>query len=270
MNNIMIPADPCPLTGVLHIPQKPIGKTLIISHGFRGSKDGGGRAVKLAEAVTALGFTVIRYDFTPLQNLSRQIAELRAVIGYVRQTIGGQLFLLGRSMGGSASLAAAAADKENTTCAEPLAKAEADAALIQQKVTPSGLDKKISGLILWATPWDLTATFRLALGPHYEQLVAGKKLSVKDEYGSLELTPDFIRNLEHHNILEYIRQLGRTPLLILHGLADTIVPVSQAHKIYEAALGPKELVLYPDGDHHLAAYAGQASFTITNWLKNFK
>lgn len=238
MQNITIPTEACPLTGVVHIPEKPIGKTLIMSHGFRGSKDGGGRAVILAEAIAAIGFTVIRYDFTPLQNLSRQISELRTVIAYARRTVGGQLFLLGRSMGGSASLATAAADKN------------------------------INGLILWATPWDLAATFRLALGPYYEQLATGKSISIKDDYGSLELSPDFIRDFARHNMLQYIKQLGSTPLLILHGSADAIVPVSQARTIYEQALGFKELVLYPDGDHHLAAYAQQASLAITIWLKN--
>ncbi len=239
MKNIIIPSEPCPLAGVLHTPKIPSGKTLIISHGFRGSKEGGGRAVRLAEAVAAIGFTVIRYNFTPLQNLSCQIAELTAVMTYARQTIGGQLFLLGRSMGGSASLAAASADKN------------------------------INGLILWATPWDLTATFRLALGSYYEQLVAGKNVSATDEYGDLVLTPDFIRDFERHNIPKYVKQLGPTPILILHGSADNIVPVSQARTVYELASGPKELVQYPDGDHHLAAHTGQASLAITTWLKKF-
>lgn len=239
MENILIPATNYHLKGVIHSPVYPSNKTLIISHGFRGTRDGGGRAIILAETIAASGINVIRYDFTPLQNLSCQIAEVTAVINYARQTAAGQLFLLGRSMGGSASLAAAATDQ------------------------------KISGLILWATPWDLAATFRLALGAHYDRLAAGENLCLTDEYGSLFLTPDFIHDFQHHNLLICVKSLGQMPLLILHGTADVIVPVSQAHTIYQQSAGPKELVLYQDGDHHLALSTKQASATISDWLSKF-
>lgn len=238
MKSISIPAADYYLQGVSHASAVPSNRTLIISHGFRGTKDGGGRAVRLAETVAASGIHVIRFDFTPLQNLSCQIAELTAVIDYARQITDGQLFLMGRSMGGSASLAAAAADK------------------------------KISGLILWATPWDLATTFRLALGAHYDRLASGENLCVTDEYGSLFLTPAFIQDFQRHSLLSYTESLGQRPLLILHGTADAIVPVSQAHTIYRHAAGPKELVLYQADDHHLASSTMQASAAIAAWLSS--
>jgi putative redox protein len=236
MKSISIPLGNSHLKGIIHYPSCPTDKTLIISHGFRGTKDGGGRAVTLAETIAATGVNVIRYDFTPLQNLSCQISELTAVINYTRHTIGGHLFLLGRSMGGCASLAAAA------------------------------LDQKICGLILWATPWDLTTTFRLALGAHYDRLIAGESVRLVDEFGSLFLTPDFIHDFQHHDLLACVECLGQTPLLILQGTADAIVPVNQARTIYQQSVGPRELVLYQDGDHHLTLSTMQASATISAWL----
>ncbi|SDE91236.1 alpha/beta hydrolase [Sporomusa acidovorans] len=239
MNCISIAAGTARLSAVFHPSTRYLDKTLIISHGFRGSKDGGGRAVRLAETLAASGIHVLRYDFTPLQSLSCQISELTAVVEHTRQTIGGRLFLLGRSLGGTTSLAVAAGDKN------------------------------ISGLILWATPWDLAATFRLALGNHYEQLAAGNTLRLTDEYGDLVLAPDFIRDFSNHPILTYSRRLDHCPLLILHGTADAIVPCGQARTLYELAAGPKKLILYPGGDHHLAAQSSQAGKDIAAWLGQF-
>lgn len=239
MMHLAIPSGSTSLSGILHTPVTPVGNTLIISHGFRGSKDGGGRAVALAEAAAVVGCHVIRYDFTPCVNLSCQIAELNAVITYARQTIDGQIFLLGRSMGGSASLAAAAADQ------------------------------RINGLILWATPWNLDETFHLALGNYYEILAAGKNITLEDEYGRLQLTPDFIHDFNRHNLLACVKQLSTTPILVIHGTADVIVPATQAHTLYQHASEPKKLILFPDGDHHLAAYSQEASSAVAEWLSGF-
>ncbi|WP_371376023.1 alpha/beta hydrolase [Sporomusa aerivorans] len=235
MKQIVIPNNGKNIAGVLHPASRPQGKTLIISHGFRGTKDGGGRAVALAEAVAAIGFNVIRYDFTPLQNLSCQIAELTAVVSHVRQSAE-EVFLLGRSMGGSASLAAAA-------------------------------DQAVNGLILWSTPWDLAATFRQALGVHYERLTAGETVSLTDNYGRLMLTPDFIQDFRRYDLLGAVSSLRHVPLLILQGSADSLVAVSQAQAIYSAAPGPVRLIIFPAGDHHLTDHAQEAGNTIIAWLE---
>ncbi|WP_425059541.1 hypothetical protein SCACP_01330 [Sporomusa carbonis] len=48
MDSIIISAGNNQLNGVIHSPAGHSDKTLIISHGFRGTKAGGGRAVSLA------------------------------------------------------------------------------------------------------------------------------------------------------------------------------------------------------------------------------
>src|SRR5262249_16306185 len=42
----------------------------------------------------------------------------------------------------------------------------------------------------------------------------------------------------------------RGPLLQVHGDADTIVPISLARRLFEAANEPKRLVVIPGGDHN--------------------
>lgn len=239
MTELQIPAISGSLTGALHIPSKPLPcKTaLIICHGFRGSKEGGGRAVRLAEQVCELGLYVVRFDFTPATVLTRQIAELAEVVKYVRQHIGDRILLLGRSMGGSAVLAYTAANAS------------------------------ISGLCLWATPWGLEETFRLALGECYNRLERGESVYLNDEYGQITITPDFITDFKNFDLLGSVRNLKGIPLLQIHGDHDEIVPLQQAYDIHQAAMVTKDLVVIEGGDHHLAAHAEIASKTVRDWLR---
>lgn len=233
-----IPARASMLPAVIHRPLQDNGRTLIMSHGFRGSKDGSGKAVRLAEMAADIGFTVVRYDFTPGQSLSMQVAELTSVIAFCRQHTGERIILLGRSMGGCASLACAAAD-------------------------PS-----IEGLALWATPCNLTETFQLALGKDYALLEQGERLKLNDSYGTLELKPEFICDFAKHDLLRSMHSLAdrRIPVLVLHGTADEIVPIRQARLLYETAVQPKTFVQIDGGDHQFTQHGILAADAVTKWL----
>lgn len=216
-------------------------QVLIICHGFRGSKEGGGRAVALAEEVVKLGLSVVRFDFTPLGPLSQQIDELAAVAAFARRELGSKLVLLGRSMGGSAALAYAAAQPEG-----------------------------ICGLCLWATPSNLEETFRLALQDNYRRLLAGKTVQVTDSYGRSSLTPGFIRDFAGHDLLQAARSLKGIPVLVLHGTQDETVPFVQAETLYQQLGGRKELVAVPGGDHQLHAFYRETTAAILKWIKSLQ
>lgn len=212
------------------------GKTLLFCHGFRGSKEGGGRATALAEQVASHGFNAVRFDFTPLSTLSRQVAELSAVADFCRRQFGPELILLGRSMGGSAVLAYAASDQ------------------------------RVAGLCLWATPHNLHETFRLALGTGYDKLIKGETLFAEDEWGKLSLTPEFIRDFDNFDLLESVEALPAVPLLLVHGRADAVVPVSHAQTIYQLAREPKKLVIIPEADHQFLRHYDEAGSAVLTWL----
>jgi len=56
----------------------------------------------------------------------------------------------------------------------------------------------------------------------------------------------------HFNQVEPLRDIGRIaprPVLIIHGLKDTVVNPEDAKLLYTAAKGPKELWLQPNADH---------------------
>lgn len=242
MKSFSIEVDGLKLPADLHKPSKYIGcpKTVIICHGFRGTKDGGGgRALALANQIADIGMSVIRFSFTPIQPLSRQIKELCAIVEYCRKNVTNDVILLGRSMGGSAALAFAATDK------------------------------KIKGLCLWATPWNLRETFRLSLGSGYDDLVNGKKLFLSDEYGELKLTPEFIYDFDHFDLLKDIQALDDIPILILHGSDDSVVPLHQAKVMWEHAREPKQLSIISGGDHQFSNHGSVAANYVISWLRRW-
>jgi fermentation-respiration switch protein FrsA (DUF1100 family) len=49
-------------------------------------------------------------------------------------------------------------------------------------------------------------------------------------------------------------RVGKTPVLFIHGAADTFVPISMTYENYEACAAPKRLLVVPGADH-AASYA---------------
>ena len=62
------------------------------------------------------------------------------------------------------------------------------------------------------------------------------------------------------NILDKARSLSN--VLIFHGDADEVVPVSNANDIYTLANEPKRLIIHKNGDHQMTDRKDQAEFEI--------
>lgn len=219
---------------------KAEAQVLIMAHGFRGSRDGGGRAIALAGRARQY-VNVVRFNFNGSQILSRQIEELQAVIAAVRKRLPDRkIILLGRSLGGAASLLTAAQDES------------------------------IAGLILWATPNNLRETFLQALGQEqYKLLDSGVTLHLADERGKLALTPDFLTDIDKYDIDAVLRSWQQRPVLILHGAADETVNVEQARRNFALLNVHKELHIFPQGDHSFTCCSDEAGEFICRWLQQF-
>nr|WP_320145596.1 alpha/beta hydrolase [uncultured Anaeromusa sp.] len=230
------------LQAVVHYPQGVVVHEtcwLVMSHGFRGSKDGQGQAVELAEQVSARGMGVVRFDFTPCESLDRQVEELLCVTRWMQHQGWMSLVLLGRSMGGCASL-----------------------------VVAGQLGKRIKGLCLWATPGELQVTFQNALGREaYRQLQQGNSIELQDEWGCLQLNPDFIGGFAVLGLPEKLKALGPLPLLILHGTEDELVPVEQARVYASVAQGPCKLVVLEGADHRFSEHFRESAAAVMAWLE---
>lgn len=210
---------------------------LVMAHGFRGSRDSGGRAQGVARQVAAYA-SVVRFNFTGTQIISRQVSELRAVLAEVRRRAPDcELFLLGRSLGGAASI---------ITCAQ---------------------DGDLDGLILWATPNDLRATFRHVMGAdYYARLDAGETLYFTDERGECALTPDFLTDFDNYDLSALLKKQVHCPVLLLHCQGDETVLVEQARRNAQILGSRGELHLYEGGDHSFTKYSDVAGDVIAKWL----
>ncbi|MGL5207590.1 MAG: alpha/beta hydrolase [Acidaminococcaceae bacterium] len=212
---------------------------LIIAHGFRGSLEGGGRAKYMADLAGAIAH-VVRFNFNGSQILSRQIEELENVTNYVKHRYeGSSIVLLGRSMGGCASLVAASSDST------------------------------IRGLVLWATPNDLHQTFLNSLGKiEYNKLKKGENLYLNDERGELVLTPDFLKDMDQYDLVKLLSEWKKRPLLVIHGDKDETVPLVQGQQSYFLAGLPKRLVVIPNADHSFTNHGHKAAEEVVAWLEH--
>jgi fermentation-respiration switch protein FrsA (DUF1100 family) len=62
--------------------------------------------------------------------------------------------------------------------------------------------------------------------------------------------------------LDSISRIGSVhlPKLIIHGDADTMVPPSMAHRLYDAALDPKQIAMIPGGGHESSAVVNATAY----------
>jgi putative redox protein len=223
---------------MLHPARSGGAASLIVSHGFRGSPDGGGRALVLAQA-TSECFNVVRFPFTPFSSLSRQIEELSAVIAYAREALGPDVILLGRSMGGVASLFAAAKERG------------------------------VRGLILWSLPFDLTGTLSAAIGEeNIGKLRSGQPAELNDEWGRGVLPPEFYTDLLAYDLSGVFTVLPDVPLLFVHGEKDEIAPAEAARQAFDLARGKKEFCLVKNADHRFLEGFSDCLAAVMAWLKD--
>ncbi len=69
---------------------------------------------------------------------------------------------------------------------------------------------------------------------------------------------------DRYNSIKKIKKI-KSPLLVLHGKADTLVPFYMGRKIYETANEPK-FSYFPDFDNHMMAYDQNMISVLKNFL----
>jgi putative redox protein len=240
-------ADEQRLSGRLDLPQGPPQANALFAHCFTCTKNSVA-AVRIARALTALGFGVLRFDFTGLGQSGGEIADstfggnvedLRAAARAMAAAGHAPSLLIGHSLGGAAVLAAAAE--------LPSARA----------------------IVTIGAPFDVQHVTRLfgdGLVTLLEQGVAEVHLGGRP----FRMKRSFIDELRAHDQRQRIADLRRA-LLVLHAPGDATVDIANAASIFQAAHHAKSFVSLDDADHLLTrpADAEYAARVMAAWATRY-
>lgn len=226
-----------PLSGRLDLPEGPPRAFALFAHCFTCSKDLKATR-RIADAIVAKGFGVLRFDFTGLggsdgdcgnTTFATNLEDLRRAAAHMRETGRPVSLLVGHSLGGAAAIAVAA----------DLPEARAVATI--------------------AAPADVAHVLH-AFGCALETLEREGEADVALGGRPFRMRRDFVEDARRHRLTDAAAALRR-PLLILHAPGDETVGVEAARRLFEAAKHPKSFVSLGAASHLLdnprdAAFAG--------------
>jgi len=235
------------LAALLDMPAGEPRAYALFAHCFTCGKDVHA-ARRIAQALTALGIGVLRFDFTGLGSsegefanttFSSNVADLLAAAGALRDARRAPAILIGHSLGGAAVLAAAADVPE--------------ARAVVTIAAPSD-------------PAHVTGLFR-------------ERLSDIAQQGEIEVTLGgrpfrirraFVEDIAEQRLREKIARLNKA-LLIFHSPTDELVGIENASHIFEAARHPKSFVSLAGADHLVSRPrdAGYVANVIAAWAERY-
>jgi fermentation-respiration switch protein FrsA (DUF1100 family) len=194
---------------------------LILCHGYTSNLS---QCYSIGRDLHALGYGVLLFDFRG----TGQSARKRVTVGWLekRDLLGAVAFLRGRirpdapigvlgySMGGAVAIMAAAEDRNIAAVATDSAYAELDAVIEYGiKRLPTSMARLFGSLSVYL----------------------GERMS---GHPSRKVRP-----------LDYVADVGPTPLLLIHGLEDSQISYENALALYEHAREPKEIWLVERAGH---------------------
>jgi uncharacterized protein len=215
------------LAARLDAPEGPVFAYALFAHCFTCGKDIFA-ASRIAQALTAHGIAVLRFDFTGLgasegefanTNFSSNLADLVAAADHLRSTYRAPSLLIGHSLGGAAVLAAASRIPEVRAIATIAAPSD---------------------------PTHVAGLFR----NHVETIETEGEAEVQLAGRPFRIKRHFLLDAAEHKLTEKIAHL-RKALLVMHSPHDTTVDIHNAMHIFMAAKHPKSFVSLDNADHLL-------------------
>ena len=240
-------ADGKRLAGLLNNPAGDARAYALFAHCFTCGKEVHA-ARRIAEALTALGVGVLRFDFTGLGSsegefanttFSSNVTDLIAAADQLRKLKRAPAILIGHSLGGAAVLAAAAA--------VPEARAVVTIAAPSDPAHVVGLFK------------DRIEDIRKQ--GNVEVSLAGRPFHI---------TRKFLDDIAEHGLMAHVARLHKA-LLVMHAPTDDTVGIDNATRIFVTAKHPKSFVSLAGADHLLtdrrdAAYVAEI---IAAWASRY-
>lgn len=240
------------LSAMIHVNSFTVTQTPIVicCHGFTSEKIGANQLMlHVANAIEAAGFIAVRFDFTGSGESDGEFAvdttiknwqaDLRNVIDWVKnlpEFDGLPIYLLGHSLGGLIVL--------------------------------SHEDQAIAGRVALAPVTQPIENFRnIILGPDlWQRSLQGETVSNFLGKG-FSLTPNFVNDLLENRYDPLARtRHHRSPLLLIHGSQDIVVPPSGSEILYDSYRGKKELIRM-QADHVFTGKHAELTSQVSRWLK---
>lgn len=245
MQKVTFATDGLRLYGELYLPGGSDHPGLCICHGIpahRYDPEDRGYA-SLAERICEEGFAVLLFYFRGAGlsegnfDMAGWTCDLEAALGVLEHTPAvdsSRLFVMGFSGGAAAALCVAARDR------------------------------RVAGVVSCASPAD----FRdLLSGTTLEvHLAEWRRIGiVRDERFPADLQT-WAQGFEAVSPVRCIADIAPRPVLLMHGDADEVVPVSHGYRLYDAAREPKRLEIVAGGLHRLRVNE-EAMRKAVEWLR---
>jgi len=203
---------------------------------------------RISQYLAKKNIAVLRMDFTGLgesdgnfgdSNFSTQIDDIISASQYLQKHYQKPALLIGHSMGGTASYAAASL-LDNIKAVVSIASPS----------TPSHVLHHFG-----------SALDQIKAGNDSEFFVAGKAYPIKSQ---------FIENLKQHKFDETLQQLNK-PVLIFHGENDNLVDISHAETLFSHLNQPKSFVSLDTADHILSNRKDNeyVADVMVSWLQRY-
>lgn len=199
----------------------------------------------MAEILADIDFSTLLFDFAGCGEsegywfdltLTGQINDLISVIEWCKSKGFEDIFLTGRSFGGSTAI----------SCASD--------------------NNSIQAVCTWAAVAKPAKLFNSLLNEKLDG-PGEDKIEIIDETGAAYLLKkNFFYDLENHDILDHAARITPRKLLIIHGTDDQTVPVKQACDIYEAANEPRQLFIVEGADHRFSDHIKPVWDHFFKWL----
>jgi len=196
---------------------------LLLCHGMESTR-GGTKQTAMVSRLVPQGYTVLTFDFSYVgesegdfadMTLSGEVSDALGAVDFIKEFAPSSCVLVGSSFGGAVALLAAAQLGESIDAVATIA-AVADTALFTRGLSPRHIAEwRANGRRRW----------------HGGQMNVG-----------------FLEDVENIDILAAVATLD-CPLLLLHGLADEVVPPEHASAIAAAAQGEVKLEMVPGVGH---------------------
>jgi putative redox protein len=215
------------LSARIDMPDQPPKAYALFSHCFTCSKDL--RPVnRIAEELNAEGIALFRFDFTGLgksdgefakTHFTSNVQDLIAAADYMKNHLQAPDFVIGHSLGGTASIVAAHAIPSIRAVATIGSPSNASNVLRQFSESLDEIERSGEAKVL----------------------LAGRPFTIKK---------DFIDDVKAQDIEAAVASLAR-PFMILHSPIDETVSIDHARTLYCLAKHPKSFVSLDKADHLL-------------------